>query len=82
MMEDARRRHKPLHLVWFDPRNAFGSIPHRQLWFSMRRIGLPDEMLSILMDIYNDLAIAASSEEHIKMLPRMEEFTSWAKLTH
>ena len=45
MVEDAWRR---LHLVWFDLRNAFGSVPHQLLWFSMRSIGLPDKMLSIL----------------------------------
>ena len=52
LMEDARRNKRPLHLVWFDLRNAFGSVPHRLLWFSMRSIGVPEEVVSILMDIY------------------------------
>ena len=51
-MEDARRSRRPLHLVWFDLRNAFGSVPHKLLWFSLRSIGVPDEVVSILMDIY------------------------------
>ena len=51
MMEDARRSKRPLH-VWFDLRNAFGSVPHKLLWFSLRSIGVPDEVVSILMDIY------------------------------
>ena len=52
MVEDARRRHRPLHLVWFDLKNAFGSIPHDLLWHSMRRLGVPEEAVSILMDVY------------------------------
>ena len=148
MMEDARRKRRPLHLVWFDLRNAFGSVPHELLWFSLRSVGVPDEVASILMDVYegssfkvrtagglteeipqergvkqgcpisplvfnlaieglirgiessssrgysfsdglevkslayaDDLAIASSSEEDIKvMLARLEEFTSWAHL--
>ena len=51
-MEDARRKRRPLHLVWFDLRNAFGSVPHELLWFSLRSVGVPDEVASILMDIY------------------------------
>ena len=148
MMEDARCKRRSLHFVWFDLRNAFGSIPHELLWFSLRSIGVPDEVASILMDIYegssfkvqtagglteeipqewgvkqgcpisplvfnlaieglicgiesssswgysssnglevkslayaDDLAIASSLEEEIKMmLARLEEFTSWAHL--
>ena len=52
MMEDARCSKRPLHLVWFDLRNIFGSVPHKLLWFSLRSIGVPDEVVSILMDIY------------------------------
>ena len=32
LMEDARRKKGPLHLVWFDLRNAFRSVPHELLW--------------------------------------------------
>ena len=52
MMEDARRRHRSLHLVWFDLRNAFGAIPHDLIWYSMRKLGVLEEAVSILMDIY------------------------------
>ena len=51
-MEDARRQKRSLHLVWFDLRNAFGSVPHELLWYSLRSIGVPDEVVSIAMDIY------------------------------
>ena len=51
-MEDARRSKRPLHLVWFDLWNAFGSVPHQLIWFSLQRVGVPNEMISIIMDIY------------------------------
>ena len=63
MMEDARRRHRPLHLVWFDLRNAFGSIPHNLLWHSMRSLGAPEEVVSILMDIYQGSTYTVQTEE-------------------
>ena len=43
LTEDARRKRKFLHLVFFDPKNAFGSIPHQLLWFSLQRLGLPSK---------------------------------------
>ena len=52
LMEDAWRNHKPLYSIWFDLKNAFGSIPHNLLWFSMRRLGVPGEIIDIVRDIY------------------------------
>ena len=63
MMEDARRRHRPLHLVWFDLKNAFGSIPHDLLWHSMRRLGVPEEAVSILMDVYQGSTYTVQTAE-------------------
>ena len=63
MMEDARRRHRPLYLVWFDLRNAFGSVPHDLIWFSMRKLGVPEEAVSILMDIYAESTFAVQTAE-------------------
>ena len=63
MMEDARRRHRPLHLVWFDLRNAFGSDPHDLIWHSMRKLGVPEEAVSILMDIYEGSTLTVQTAE-------------------
>ena len=52
LMEDARRNHKSLYSVWFDLKNAFGSIPHDLLWFSMRQVGVPGEIIDVVRDIY------------------------------
>ena len=52
LMEDARRSRKSLYSVWFDFKNAFGSIPHDLLWFSMRQVGVPGEIIDIVRDIY------------------------------
>ena len=52
IMVDARHKKHPLHLVWFDLRNAFGSVLHELLWFCLQSIGALDEVASILMDVY------------------------------
>ena len=62
LLEDARRRRRSLHLVWFDLRNAFGSIPHQLLWFTMERLGLPPEMINIFQDIYQGSSFKVSNE--------------------
>ena len=62
MMEDARRKQKTLHLVWFDLRNAFGSVLYQLLWFSMRSMALAEEMLTIFKDIYEGSSFMVLSD--------------------
>ena len=62
-MEDARRKRKFLHLVFFDLKNAFGSIPHQLLWFSLQRLGLPSEMMDVFRDVYHGFLFKVCSED-------------------
>ena len=62
-MEDAHRRRRFLHLVWFDLRNAFESVPHQLLWFSMERLGLPTEMMQIFQDIYRGSSFRVKTKD-------------------
>ena len=43
-MEDARRKRTST-----PPRNA---VSHQLMWFSLRSVGVPDGLESVLMDIY------------------------------
>ena len=63
LTEDARRKRKFLHLVFFDLKNAFGSIPHQLLWFSLQRLGLPSEMMDVFRDVYQGSLFKVRSED-------------------
>ena len=51
LCSDAWRNHKTLYSIWFDLKNAFGSIPLDLLWFSMTQLGVP-EIIAIIHDIF------------------------------
>ena len=54
LLEDSKRRSKDLRLVWFDLKNAFGSIPHGILFEMMSRLSLPKAFISLCQNIYNN----------------------------
>ena len=53
--------------------NASGSIPHDLLWHSMRRLGVPEEAVSILMDVYQGRLTCGRS--HIVVVLKMNIVT-------
>ena len=53
-IEDARRRGEELCVAWLDLANAFGSVPHSHILGTLRLLGLPEEMLHIIKDLYTD----------------------------
>ena len=63
LTEDAHRKRKFLHLVFFDLKNTFGSIPHQLLWFSLQRLGLPSEMMDVFRDVYQGSLFNVCTED-------------------
>ncbi len=51
-IEDARRRGEELCVAWLDLANAFGSVPHTHIFGTLRLLGLPEEMLAVIQDLY------------------------------
>ena len=54
LMDSSRRLHKKLYVIWYDLKNAFGSIPHDYLWLVLKKMGLPSSFLLIIQNIYKD----------------------------
>jgi hypothetical protein len=53
MIAHAKRQHKNLHMVQIDFSNAFGSVPQKLIEYNMLRMGIPAEIVSPMMDIYD-----------------------------
>jgi len=51
-IDDARREGKELLIAWLDLCNAFPSIPHSQLIGILKTMGLPEELVSVISDLY------------------------------
>ena len=53
---EARKKHKSLAVAWLDLANAYGSIHHSLIQFSMKHYHAPPELCSILDALYSDLS--------------------------
>ena len=48
----ARRNKKKLSLAWLDLRNAFGSVPHCVIVTTLRHLGVPEELVTLICNAY------------------------------
>ena len=72
LLEDSKRGSKDLRLVWFDLKNAFGSIPHGVLLHMMSRLSLPKAFNSLCQNIYdNSTSRIRSSSGFTKDIPQL-----------
>ena len=53
MISDASRNHKSLYLVSLDLRDAFGSVPHELIMKNMEGLGIPEEFIDTIRDMYD-----------------------------
>ena len=50
---DSKRQKKDLRIVWFDLKNAFGSIPHNKIFEMMQRLGVDQNFIDLCKDIHH-----------------------------
>ena len=53
LVADSRRRKKKLYLAWLDIRNAFGSVPHNTIRSTLCHIGVPADIVTLIMNAYS-----------------------------
>ncbi|KAF1326947.1 reverse transcriptase, partial [Globisporangium splendens] len=63
LYEQARRTRKKLFVVWYDLRNAFGSLPQVYMWKVLERLGVPHAFLQVVRDIYTDSYFIVDSRD-------------------
>lgn len=52
VIDQVKRRPRPLHMVWYDIKNAFGSVPHELIWRVLLATGATSSFVSRLKNIY------------------------------
>jgi hypothetical protein len=56
-IKEAKKSGKRLDVIWLDLANAYGSIPHRALWFALEFFGFPGKVSTILRGYYERFAM-------------------------
>ncbi|KAE9045926.1 hypothetical protein PR001_g4764 [Phytophthora rubi] len=52
LLDQSRRLHRKLYQVWYDLRNAFGSLPQELMWRVLRDLGVDRRFIQRCKDIY------------------------------
>ncbi|CAI5728751.1 unnamed protein product [Hyaloperonospora brassicae] len=61
MLDQTRRSHRKLYQVWYDLRNAFGSLPQALMWQVLRRIGVEPRFINRCQDIYHESSFVVTN---------------------
>ncbi|POM65164.1 LOW QUALITY PROTEIN: Reverse transcriptase, partial [Phytophthora palmivora] len=61
LVDQARRKRRTLFEVWYDFRNAFGSVPFALLWDSLARLGVPDDYVAMCKGLYESAAFVVGN---------------------
>lgn len=54
LFEDSKRQCRDLRIVWFDLRNAFGTVSHLLLFDMLDRLGIPSNFINTCKKIYSN----------------------------
>ncbi|MDD9340746.1 MAG: reverse transcriptase family protein, partial [Providencia heimbachae] len=60
---DARRRRRQVAIAWLDLRNAFGSISHTTIFYTLRWLGLHEDSINVVRNLYNDCCTTIRSAD-------------------
>jgi len=62
IINEARRKHKSLCVCWLDLANAFGSVHHDLIRFSIMHYHAPPAMIGMISNLYDDLTGIVSTK--------------------
>ena len=61
-LKEARSNKTDLSTIWLDIANAYGSIPHKLIFFALERYGIPASWISLLKNYYAGIHSKSFSE--------------------
>ena len=62
-LKSAKSTKQGLCAAWLDIANAFGSVPHRLIFFALKRYGIPDRFINLIRKYYSGLWSKSFSED-------------------
>ena len=63
ILDEARKRHKSLCICWLDIANAYGSVHHNLIQFSLQHYHAPPEFCAIIKALYSGLQAKVLTSE-------------------
>ena len=63
MIKEARRKHKSLAVCWIDIANAYGSVHHDLIRFSLEHYHAPPHMVEVVANLYSNLTGIAQTKQ-------------------
>ncbi|CAI5734388.1 unnamed protein product [Peronospora destructor] len=61
LLDQTRRQRRRLYQVWYDLRNAFGSLPQELMWRVLCHLGVEHDFVARCQDIYADSAFVITN---------------------
>ena len=61
-IQEAHARHKSLAVCWLDLTNAYGSVHHDLITFSLRHYSVSDHFISLVVNIYSGLTASVCTQ--------------------
>ncbi|GFT42672.1 hypothetical protein NPIL_3121, partial [Nephila pilipes] len=58
-----RRNHSDSFVAWLDISNAFGSVPHSVIFQALKNIGVDEDFISLIKNVYSGSCTSIISEE-------------------
>ena len=63
VLQDSRRRKRPIILTWLDLKDAYGSVPHQTLFSVLDLAGLSGLTIDVVKDIYHQSTTAVRTRK-------------------
>ena len=55
VLKEARAKKSSATSIWLDIATAYGSIPHKLIFFALQRYGIPDQWIQIVESYYVEI---------------------------
>ena len=54
-LKDCKSKRQSIAILWLDLANAYGSVPHQLIAFALRRYGVPEDWINLVLNYYDGL---------------------------